>query len=289
MRLGIVTCSKCSTLTTSEKPLLDLLRSEGHTAEPVVWNDSNVIWGGFDGLMIRSIWDYHLHPEAFFEWLQGLDQRQVNTWNPVNVLRWNAHKFYLRDLAAKGIVIAPTLFLKQGTQSALEQTAKLGWTDIVVKPAISASGYRTHSFSISSADAATHLSEASAHGDFLVQPYLRAIEASGEISLIYFCHTFSHAVLKRPRQGDFRVQTEYGGQSVPYEPDLLIIQQGEEILRLTGMHVLYARVEGLVKNGRLVLMGVELIEPGLFLRVRPGSVRVFADSFLQCLKPSASS
>ena len=45
-----------------------------------------------------------------------------------------------------------------------------------------------------------------ANGDVLVQPFLNAIQAEGEWSLLFYGGAYSHAVLKRPRQNDFRVQ-----------------------------------------------------------------------------------
>ena len=42
---------------------------------------------------------------------------------------------------------------------------------------------------------------------------------------------------------------------------------------------LYARVDGFVRAGRLVLMELELIEPELFLSVEPGASARFAGAF----------
>jgi glutathione synthase/RimK-type ligase-like ATP-grasp enzyme len=43
----------------------------------------------------------------------------------------------------------------------------------------------------------------------MVQPFLPRI-ADGEVSLIFVDGEFSHAVIKRPRTGDFRSQPEFG-------------------------------------------------------------------------------
>jgi hypothetical protein len=40
----------------------------------------------------------------------------------------------------------------------------------------------------------------------LVQPFLPEIQSTGELSLLFFDGTFSHAVCKRPKAGDYRVQ-----------------------------------------------------------------------------------
>lgn len=285
MRLGIVTCGKCPELTRSERPLLDHLPS----AKPVVWNDPTVDWRAFDALLVRSIWDYHLHTDLFLQWLQRLEDLNLPVWNPVPVLRWNHHKFYLRDLAEKGVATVPTLFMRQGDVTAGDHVKAKGWMEVVVKPAVSASGFRTQRVSLSSGDAAGVIEDASHYGDYLVQPFLSGIHRSGEVSLIYFRNRFSHAVLKRPGDGEFRVQAEYGGGATRYTPQPFEIQTGEEILRLVGASLLYARVDGLVEDGRFILMELELIEPDLFLEMRPGADRDFAQGFLACLRPSALS
>lgn len=280
MRLGIATCAKCPDLTPSERPLISLLRSHGIEANPVVWNDVLVDWRSYDALLIRSVWDYHLHPDAFQSWLNQLDQLGIPAWNPTTVLRWNSHKFYLRDLAERGVDIVPTLFMTKHTTDGRDQAKARGWSDVVVKPAISASGYRTHSIPLSGPSAESILNEISSHGDFLIQPFLSTIRTSGEVSLIFFNEEYSHAVLKQPREGDFRVQAEYGGRETVHLPDKKIIDSARKILELAGMPILYARVDGVVEQDRLLLMELELMEPDLFL----GSYRSAIDNFVFAIK-----
>ena len=289
MRLGIVTCAKCRDLTANERPLLDHLAAAGANAEPLVWNDPSVNWGAFEGLLVRSIWDYHLHHDDFIAWLQRMDQLKIPVWNPVPVLRWNSHKFYLRDLADAGVTIAPTLFHRRGDTTGILRAKEMGWADVVIKPAVSASGYRTHQFSLASPEAVGRIHDAAAHGDYLVQPFLHGIRDAGELSLIYLHGHFSHAILKKPADGEFRVQAEYGGQAVPVSPSPDIIRAGEDILEKTGMPWLYARVDGLVDKDRFILMELELIEPDLFLEMKPGAHLDFVNGFLAKLRPSASS
>lgn len=289
MRLGIVTCDKCPTLIPGERPLIALLRPSGIESIPVIWNNPAADWASFDALLVRSIWDYHLNTDGFLSWLARVEQLKIPVWNPVDVLRWNHHKFYLSELEKRGVKIAPTLFFRKSDPGALEHVQAAGWTDVVVKPAISASGYRTHTFPTTSAQAGAYFRDAAAHGDFLVQPFLRGIRDHGEISLIYFNGNYSHSILKQPRAGEFRVQAEYGGHQVPWTPDERIIQEGERILEKTGMPLLYARVDGLLDKDRLILMELELIEPDLFLETSEGAVDRLAGELRRRLRPSASS
>ena len=289
MRLGIVTCEKCPAGIPSEQSLPSCLRTHHIEARPVVWNDPSVDWNGFDGFLVRSIWDYHLHPEKFQDWLTRLKELQRPVWNPVDVLRWNHHKFYLRDLAQRGVAIAPTRFFQKGETAALVKSRAEGWEDVVIKPAISASGYRTHAVSLRERDAEAPFIDAARHGDFLVQPFLSGIREHGEVSLIFIGGTYSHAVLKRPRFGEFRVQAEHGGYETPYTPDEATLRAAKFIVEQTGQSLLFARVDGLRDGDRFVLMELELIEPDLFLETAPGSVDRFAEAIETYLKPSASS
>lgn len=281
MRLGIVTCSKCRQLIPAEQALLPLLDRHGIVGVPVVWNYPEIDWRSFDALLVRSIWDYHLHPEHFRQWLDTLEALQLPGWNSVSVLRWNHHKFYLRDLASRGIPVVPSLFFEQHASDAMSQVKRLQWKHIVVKPAVSASGYRTQAFNADDSEAAKILADAAAFGDFLVQPFLPDILHSGEVSLIFFNHRFSHAVLKRPGTGEFRVQAEHGGNHFPYFPDEAVVAQAQQVLDKSGHDLLYARVDGVVRGGEFQLMELELIEPDLFLEAREGSGEQFVEAIVR--------
>ncbi len=48
---------------------------------------------------------------------------------------------------------------------------------------------------------------------YLVQPFQPEIQTEGEWSLIFIDGEYSHAVLKRPAAGDYRVQNDFGGSA----------------------------------------------------------------------------
>lgn len=278
MRLGIVTCEKCRQLIPSEQALLPLLLNYKIKGIPAVWNDQAVDWRSFDALLVRSVWDYHLFPEQFEKWLSTIERLGLPVWNPVNVLRWNAHKFYLKELADKKLPVAQTMFFRQGEEDVTSQLVAKGWQQVVIKPAISASGYRTLSIDLNDSRSVQLLAEASQHGDFLVQPFVPEITRDGELSLIFFNKEFSHAALKRPAEGDFRVQAEHGGYEVRFEPDEETIRQAAGVLDGAEVDTLYARVDGFMKGGTFHLMELELIEPDLFLELDPLARERFAAS-----------
>jgi len=276
MRLGIVTCDLCPQLASGDQNLVPLLKEIGIAAMPVVWNNPDIDWKAYDGLLIRSVWDYHLHADTFAAWLKHLEANNVRTWNPIPVLSWNSHKFYLRDLQQRGVQIVPTLFMPKDTRDAHLAAKRQGWHSVVVKPAVSASGYRTAVLSPDNPEASGIFQDAAVHGDFLIQPFMNEVQQEGELSLIFFNQLYSHAVLKRPRQGEFRVQKEYGGDAIPFTPNRTVIATAGKILANASHPALYARVDGILVNGTFLLMELELIEPDLFLSSSPQATQRFA-------------
>jgi len=190
-------------------------------------------------------------------------------WNPPAVLRWNSHKGYLRDLAARGVPIVPTRWLERGTPVGLARLLRdAAWSDAVVKPAVSASAHGTWrtSFETASADQ-RQLDELLRAGDVMVQPFMSEVRDAGEWSFLFLGGRFSHAVLKRPGAGagDYRVQWEFGGTADAMVPPGNLVADAEAVMTAVPGNPLYARVDGVERDGRLVLMELELIEPHLFL------------------------
>jgi glutathione synthase/RimK-type ligase-like ATP-grasp enzyme len=267
MRVALVTCGKVPDLTDDDRLLPPALAAQGVQAEAVVWDDPAVAWGSFDRLVLRSVWDYHLRPDAFSAWLTAREADGAALWNPAALVRWNAHKSYLRALAARGVATLETEWLAPGASRSLGATMDARrWRDVVVKPAVSASAYRT--FRVAREEAETRQPELDtilADGDALVQPFAPEIVADGEWSLLFFGGTFSHAVRKRPAAADFRVQEELGGRAQTEEPGASVISRAAEALAAAPGRTAYARVDGIVRDGVFVLMELELIEPVLYL------------------------
>ncbi|MFM8834197.1 MAG: RimK family alpha-L-glutamate ligase, partial [Cytophagales bacterium] len=152
MNIGIVTCADFPLLTDQEKPLIDLFAAKDIRITPLVWNAPGIDWESFDGLILRSIWDYHLHVDDFFYWLDQLGHQNVRTFNSMEVVNWNRHKFYLRELAQLGVSIIPTLFFQKGTAPDAQLIKNQGWKIGVIKPAVSANAHLTESFSMDKLD-----------------------------------------------------------------------------------------------------------------------------------------
>lgn len=266
-------------LTDDDRLCADALRRRGVAVEAAVW-DADVEWRRYDAVIVRSCWDYHLRPGAFLDWVGTLERAAIPLWNPARLLRWNLDKAYLGDLAARGIPVAPTVFLSKGVEANLGQILEReGFREAVVKPAISASGFDTFRTSPERATLdQARLLQGLSRGSVLIQRFLPEICDSGEWSFTFFAGAYSHAFLKVPRSGEFRVQKEYGGSALPKDPPPSLLAAASDVLRAVTEPWLYARVDGIEASGALVVMELEMIEPWLFLQCDPRAADRFAEA-----------
>lgn len=277
--VALVTCSFIRELNDDDRPLLTELWNLGIEAEPAVWDDPAVNWAGYDAAVIRSAWDYHLTPAAFSAWLDRLESAGTPVWNPAPVVRANADKSYLKGLEAAGVGVVPTAWVKPGSGASLDVLlAERGWDDAVVKPAVSAGAFRTSRVKRGGTDGQAALDHVLAHSSAMVQPFLPEIETEGEWSFIFIDGHYSHAVLKTPRSGDFRVQQEHGGRTERREPPPGLLIQARDAARAGPRPWLYARVDGVRRGGEFLVVELELIEPFLFLSYAPGAAKKLAEA-----------
>jgi glutathione synthase/RimK-type ligase-like ATP-grasp enzyme len=279
--IGLATFAGEPALTEDDRLLAAELRRRGARAEALVWDDPAVRWAAFDRVVLRSCWDYHRRPAEFLAWIDRLEGEGVPVSNPPALVRANAHKSYLRDLQAAGVPILPTAWLPRGSRADLEAVlAERGWPEAVVKPAVSASAHGTWRTDRARARQDQRLlDEMLERGEALVQPFAPEVARQGEWSFVFLGGGYSHAVLKRPAEGDFRVQTELGGRADALPPPPSLRGQAEAVLqRVEGW--LYARVDGIDREGTLVVLELELIEPFLFLADDPAAPSRFAEAIL---------
>lgn len=272
-------------LTDDDALVARVLAERGIDVHAVPWNGSDVDWDRFDRVIIRSAWDFHLAPGAYEEWLRRFFARPQRLWNPPTVVLANLNKRYLIDLARHGIDVVPTAHVEAGgRQSLLSVIEQHGWDEVVIKPAVSASAQGTwrSARAAAAADEDAFAAARRTH-DMLVQPYCHEVASKGEWSMIFFDGAYSHAVLKRPADGDFRVQRHFGGTPVAAAPDARLIAQASRILSTLGERPLYARVDGIEREGRFVLMELELNEPFLFLAQSKAGPTRFADAIARLL------
>jgi glutathione synthase/RimK-type ligase-like ATP-grasp enzyme len=268
-----------------DAPLVAALRSLGATPHTPNWGDPEVDWSSIDVAVVRTAWDYPARREAFVDW--AARAAAVTTlWNPADVLRWNTHKSYLLELEDRGAPVVPTAWLAAGDRVDLgELLAARDWKRAVLKPAVGngADGVlRTVDASGEAAQA--HLDRLLGAGDAMVQPYLEAVAAPGEVSVVVVDGQVTHAVRKVPAAGDYRVQEDHGGANERLD----LAGDGAEpaalarwVLDAAGHELLFARVD-LVQdeNAAWQLAELELTEPNLYLGVAPEIGEVLARAIL---------
>jgi glutathione synthase/RimK-type ligase-like ATP-grasp enzyme len=281
LHIALVTYSGLPSLSADDQLLLPSLAARGTRAEAAAWDDPAVAWDSFDALLIRSTWNYHTSPDAFRAWIDRVDSLGVPTWNSPAILRWNASKTYLRDLQQQGVDIVPTFWVERGSATRLADVlTENRWPAAVVKPAISASAYETWRVDRDRIRAHddTRFARLRASGTIMVQPFIPELARDGEWSLMFIGGEYSHAVLKRPRAGDFRVQHEHGGSAESRNPSGHALATAQRILAHAPGEWLYARVDGVEIGGKFVLVELEMLEPSMFLAAKADAPDRFADA-----------
>lgn len=268
-----------------DRPLVAALEARGVTVAQPRWDDPDVAWDAFDAAVVRTTWDYLERRDAFVAWAAATQER-TRLWNPAEVLRWNTHKSYLLELEERGAPVVPTAWLGQGDQIDLDDLLRArGWHEAIVKPAVGAAAIGLARVRVGDPAGQAHLDAVLAVGDVMVQPYVPTIATRGELSVVVVDGEVSHAVRKRPAGGDFRVQEEFGGQTVLEEPDPDTAALARWIVEATGHDLLVARVDLLEDEvGQPQLVELEATEPDLFLRTVPEAADRVADALLARLR-----
>ena len=196
------------------------------------------------------------------------------------MLRWNTHKIYLHDLEEHGVPIIPTRFFAQGSSVNLAQLMEVhGWSEVVIKPAVSANAYGTILIEGKAIEGQWYLDHMLTIHDMLIQPYIPTVMSSGERSLIFIDGKITHAVLYPPvlrRDGVMKSDLPKKGPIVPQKEELRLAYK---IIETLSSPVLYGRID-LIRDvdGQLRIMEVELVEQGLSLEWAPQAVERFADA-----------
>lgn len=272
--VALASCRVLPKTDLDQAPLLAALRAAGLRAEVLAWDDPAADFSSARLTLLRSTWNYAPQPERFDGWLARTAATSA-LWNPLPVVRWNMHKRYLFELERAGVPIAPTRLVPRGSDERLaDLAAARGWSDVVVKPAVSAGSRLTLRTEAATAHGEAHLRALVDREDALVQPYLSAVEGHGERALVFIDGELTHAVRKAPR---FAGEGE--GITGPFDPTDDEAALAHAVLAAAPAPVLYARVDVAPgPDGRPMLMELELIEPSLFFPRGPGAVARLVDA-----------
>lgn len=266
-----------------ERLFVEALERQGARVRRVSWSNPTFDWSRAGVAVIRSTWDYVDCFDEFRAWVDraaGLTQ----VVNSPALVRWNWDKGYLLDLERRGVRIPETLPLTPNGEHDLRRLIReAGWGDAVLKPTVSSGAFETYRLRNTTSQADwTAAADVAGRKPTLLQEYLPGIETDGELSLIFFGGEFSHAVRKRTKGSDFRVQVQYGGRYEQATPAADELAAAELTLRACEESPVYARVD-LVRNrrGEPSLMELELIEPDLYCRLVPDAADRFTTALLR--------
>jgi hypothetical protein len=233
----------------------------GPGTEQRTWNDPGDL-SGFDLILPLMAWGYQRAPARWFKALDAWEAAGLPFANPIATLRWNTNKDYLFDLDEAGVAIVPSRLAHRLTRDDLaDARAAFGCETLVIKPTISGGADGTYRLGPNDPIPFDVLER-----EMLIQPLMSMIASEGEFSLFYFAGQFSHAILKIPETGDFRVQEQFGGREVSVAAPTAALALAQVALTVPPGPLTYARVDMVRgEGGGFFLMELELIEPSLFL------------------------
>ena len=265
MNVVFATCEQQPLIARDDRPLADALNALGVDVVPVPWTEIDP-YALIDAppIVLRSTWDYHRVPTLFVSWLDALADAGRFTMNPPRIARDNIDKIYLQTLEAAGVAIPRTRWLDRIDNNTIGRVLKEeGWDEAVLKPRIAATAYGTFLVSKDSTLSDEDLAPANATGA-LLQEVVPEIVRHGETSIVYAGGAFSHAVVRRAKEGDFRVQQDFGGSVDAVSPSPSLLSFAASVMTRVPDACVFARVD-VVESGRgPLLMELELIEPELY-------------------------
>ncbi len=264
--------------------LLNALCSLGFRVTRSSWSSKTFNWDSVDYAIFRTTWDYFERLDEFLNWI-NFYSKKIKFINNLDLILWNLDKKYLQDFPKKDIV--PSFFLKINEKTTLAKIfKKTGWEKIVIKPSISAAAWNTHLVSKERIqDFELIFNTLKKEHKMIVQEFQSSVLTFGEISLVVFGGKFSHAVLKKAKKNDYRVQDDFGGSVIAYQPKKKEIDFAEKIVKMCPKKPVYARVDILFNhNNNPILSELEIIEPELWFRFNEKSAGFLAEQIFNFIR-----
>lgn len=262
-------CPEFSPENTDDQLFIEALKSQG--AEVTVANWQDFLPEASTVHLPRTTWDYTQDPEAFLHKMRSTP----NLLNPFALIEWNHDKCYLFELQKLGVPIVSSYFPGLTEESVEEWYIDNPSEEYLIKPRVGASGKKI--LRIEPDD----LLELPLEDFVFVQPMMEEIFTCGEISQMYCRNQLTHAVRKTPKEGEFRIQEEWGGSTQVYQPSKTETDFAESLLDKLSDEPFYARVDYVLQDEAPLLMELELIEPSLYFRYVPETAVRYAKALLE--------
>jgi len=243
------------------------------------WDNPEFDWSTTEHVLFRTTWDYFERIDEFRNWMV-IASSQTKFINSYELISWNLNKKYLKELNQKGLAIPPTLFLEPGENRTLFEIAQsTNWKRFILKPAISGAAWHTYLFQPNEAEGLEPIFQNLISGEsMLLQEFQENIQTKGEISMMVIGGKFTHSILKKAKQGDFRVQDDFGGTVHSYAATKTEIDFAEQAVQCCKELPAYARVDVLWDNQNQLCLGeLEIIEPEMWFRNFPKAAEKLVD------------
>lgn len=221
------------------------------------------------------------------EWLENIEKICPNVYNSPKLVSWSIKKYnYLKYLQDQGVYIIPTLFVhsKVEENEIKEFLLKEESDTFIVKGGIGAGSIYCEKFNIKDMEKAKeHINDLLKEYPVLVQPFVESIK-DGEKSLFFIERDMVLTVVKKPKDGDFRVQSEYGGSKDLFTATKEEIDFGKNVISKIQDYFLYGRVDFVHYKGNPALMELELDSPYLYSNVDPLILEKFVNAVAMKIK-----
>jgi hypothetical protein len=267
------------------EPLQAALSELGARSTLLAWDDPAAEWGLFSHVVVSSTWDGVDRPVEYLAWARRVAAESVLV-NPAPVIEWCLDKVHQRGLAAAGVPTVPTAWV------APEDTfSTLPATQFVVKPSVSAGGRSTARYQPGDPAALAHVKALQeVRQTVMVQEYLARIDEEGEVDLVFFDGSFSHAVSKKPllHVGEGVVdqpweRMAWAGLVAPSTDQLAVAHLTMKVVEdQVGCSPIYGRVDLVGGDaGKPLVVEDELIDPYLSFDIEPAAATRLAKALLR--------
>lgn len=283
-KILIATCDDHVKLDQSDALFQAALIEAGVTVTVLPWRHAS-FWTAAadnDAVVTRSVWDYPSHLTEFKNWIAELAQRNICVFNSPQLLKWNLNKHYLFELQRRGVYVPRTVSVKSAGDL-VEAFEAIQDNVGVIKPCFGGSGREVEKVDL--ARAQLYLSQKpSEHPGFLLQEMLPEI-SQGELSFVFIGGVHTHTVRSQPAKGEFRVNSHYGPSDISlFAAPNDFVEQASSVVDILPYSAVYARIDCVVRDDRLICLEVETIDPTLFMNLFPEAAETLAETVLSEIK-----
>jgi len=202
--------------------------------------------------------------QQFLKNVSVLEIHKIPCINKVDVFRYAIEKWYLLTLSELEICTIPSQILSSKTE--YEILLKEHEPADIIKPLNGECGILVNH--ISELDQNTYEVYQKQCDHILIQKYISDIQY-GEKSLFFLNGVFWRSIIKIPHYENFRSNGRHFGASFKdYTPTSKEIKFSQNVLDAFPRHVDVARVDIISTKNNLMLMEIEVIDPGYYIDSR---------------------